>query len=162
MTRTLLSAATLLIAAAPQLVPRTIPQYSYDELFARSDLVVIAEPLRKTRDTPERSTLPYVSPPHRAIGVETEFRAELVLKGRKRDRFVLHHYRERPEPPRKGPDGVERVLVDGLLLVTFDPKKNSEYLLFLVREPDGRFAPTGGQTDVDTVSIWQLSSMDAE
>jgi hypothetical protein len=28
-----------------------------------------------------------------------------------------------------------------------DPSKRNSCLLFLVREPDGRFAPTGGQTD---------------
>jgi hypothetical protein len=40
--------------------------------------------------------------------------------------------------------------MDGALLVFFDPadiSKRSSYLLFLVRERDGRYAPTGGQTD---------------
>jgi hypothetical protein len=40
--------------------------------------------------------------------------------------------------------------MNGPSLVSFDPsdmKQRSSYLLFLIREPDGRFAPTGGQTD---------------
>ena len=46
MKRALLSAAILIVAAAP-LGSRTIPQYPYDELFAKSDFVVIAQPLTK-------------------------------------------------------------------------------------------------------------------
>jgi len=159
MKRRILSATILITVAASPLLARLIPTYDYDDLFARSDFVVIAEPLRKTRDTRERTTLRDVNPPAPVIGVETEFQALLVLKGRKRDHFTLHHYRERPPKPRPG---VELVVVDGLLLVKFDPKKYSKYLLFLICEPDGRFAPTGGQTDVDSVSVWKLSYVDEE
>ena len=31
--------------------------------------------------------------------------------------------------------------------VSFDPAKKRTYLLFLVREPDGRYAPAFGQAD---------------
>jgi hypothetical protein len=148
--------AILVTAVAAPLMARTIPTYDYDDLFAKSDFVVIAEPLQKTHDTAERSTLRDVNPPVPVIGVETEFQSQLVLKGRKRDRFTLHHYREKPQPPPK--PGIEGIIMDGLMLVTFDPKNEKPvYLLFLVHEPDGRFAPTGGQTDVDTISVWQLS-----
>ena len=152
MKRAVLFAAMVMTATAPHLVGLTIPSYSYDELFTRSDFVVIAEPLRKTHDTPERGTLRDVNPPTPVIGVETEFHTALVLKGRKRDRFILHHYRE---PTRKLKDG--EVIIDGLPLVDFDSKNHPVYLLFLVREPDGRFAPTAGQTFVDNVSLWQLA-----
>jgi len=155
MKRALLSLALLITVAAPRLFSRTIPTYTYDQLLAQSDFVVVARPLQKTHDTPERSTLRDVSPPVPVIGVETQFETTWVLKGSKRDRFILHHYRERQLPPKH--PSIETVVLDGLLLVKFDPKGYSEYLLFLVRERDGRFAPAGGQTDVDTVSVWRLS-----
>jgi hypothetical protein len=73
MKRTLFSLTILIIAAAPHLASRLIPTYDYDDLFAKSDFVVVAEPLGKTRDTPERSTLRDVNPPVPVIGVETQF-----------------------------------------------------------------------------------------
>jgi hypothetical protein len=155
MMRSLIFAAALITAAVPRLVAYTVPTYSYDELFARSDFVVIAQPLRKTHDTAERSTLRGVTPPTPVIGVETQFQTALVLKGRKRDRFTLHHYRE---PSLKVKPGFEAVTVDGPLLITFDATDRKRYLLFLVRERDGRFAPTGGQQDVETISVQELSS----
>jgi hypothetical protein len=77
----------------------------------------------------------------KSIGVETVFAVSAVLKGDSTlKQFTLHHYREAK---------VSRTL-DGPSLVRFDPSdisKRSSYLLFLVREPDGRFASIGGQTD---------------
>jgi hypothetical protein len=158
MKRAFFFVAVLMTTAASWLVAMTIPSYRYDELFARSDFVAIAEPLQTTHDTAERSTLRDINPPSPVIGVETEFRAELVLKGHKRDRFILHHYRE--VPPHLKPN---EVIVDGVPLITFDSKKgHTYYLLFLVREPDGRFEPTAGQTFVDGVSIWQLTNANAD
>jgi hypothetical protein len=60
--------------------------------------------------------------------------------------FTLHHYRE----------AQIRNEADGRNLVRFDPSdisKRSSYLLFPVREPDGRFAPFGGQTDLGLRAI---------
>jgi hypothetical protein len=36
-------------------------------------------------------------------------------------------------------------------------RKRSCFLLFLVREPDGRYAPTGGQTDTGDKAINPLT-----
>jgi hypothetical protein len=90
------------------------------------------------------------------MGVETQFQTAWVLKGAKRNRFTLHHYRE---PTRKLKEG--EVIIGRIPLVKFDSKKHVDYLLFLVREPDDRFAPTAGQTFVDGVSIWQLTYANA-
>lgn len=86
----------------------------------------------------------------KSIGVETVFVVSAVLKGdASLKRFTLHHYRE----GRSGDESNGKVLVEelnGPNLVQFDPSdvsKRSSYLLFLVRERDGRFAPIGGQTD---------------
>ncbi|HSS96530.1 MAG TPA: hypothetical protein VLK33_05865, partial [Terriglobales bacterium] len=74
-----------------------------------------------------------------------------VLKGDETiKKFTLHHYRQ-------GNNG--DVAMNGPLLVFFDPSdtsKRNSYLLFLVREPDGRFAPTGGQVDPGYKAINQL------
>jgi len=76
-----------------------------------------------------------------ATGVETRFECLAILKGGAAiEQFVLHHYRETARPTMEA---------DGPQLVTFDPSDHSDYLLFLVREADGRFAPTSGQTDPD-------------
>jgi hypothetical protein len=67
--------------------------WSYQELFTKSDFVIIAKPRAGSRDTTERSTLRDIAVP--VIGVATEFQTLLVLKGRTRERFTLHHYRLR-------------------------------------------------------------------
>jgi hypothetical protein len=127
---------------------------SYEEMFAKSDLVVIAKAASKTTDTKEEGFLSGIwqqemggQPSQiRSIGVETVFAVSAVLKGdADLRRFTLHHYRE--ERFKNESDIVE---LNGLFLVRFDPSdpsKHNSYLLFLVRERDGRFAPIGGQTD---------------
>ena len=142
--------ATIVLLFIPnQLQAREILVPSYQVLLAKSDFVVIANPISKTRDTKERSFLPGIwlqekdgkESRIRSIGVETVFSVLAVLKGDATvKQFTLHHYRE-AQPSRAS---------NGPFLVFFDPSdisKRSSYLLFLVREPDGRFAPTGGQTD---------------
>jgi hypothetical protein len=122
---------------------------SYQELLDKSDLVIIATPITKTTDTKEESFLPNIFNQEKdgtkskvsAVGVETTFKVCAVLKGEKRSQqVVLHHYREASTA--SGFNGPE--------LVFFDPSdinRRGSYLLFLIREPDGRYAPTGGQTD---------------
>src|SRR5207244_74439 len=108
---------------------RLLQDWTYQELFAKSDLVVIAKVLTATHDTNEQSTLLDIAPSEPVIGVTTEFEPLVVLKGQKQDRFVLHHYRRKSSEP----------VVNGPTLVTFNPDDHRTYLLFLVREPDGRF-----------------------
>jgi len=104
-------------------------------------------------------TLQNISPPVPVIGVNTEFKALLVLKGPKRSRFVLHHYREsrKAEP--------NRVVIGGPTLVEFEPPKNGDlfsakrYLLFLVRERDDRFAPVSGQQDPRGISVQEVGGV---
>src|SRR5689334_18897035 len=124
--------AVIVTVTAPRLVALTIPSYEYDDLLARSDLVVVAEPLHNTRDTVERSTLRDVTPPTPVIGVETQFQAAWVIKGARQNRFTLHHYRE----PRRTATKVT-VVIGILPLIKFKADKHVDYLLFLVREPDG-------------------------
>jgi hypothetical protein len=84
------------------------------------------------------------------VGLSTEFQVRLVLKGDKgMNKFVLHHYRLKHEEP----------TINGPQLVVFDSKVWSRpYLLFLLRERDGRYAPVTDQTDPALYSIIQLET----
>jgi hypothetical protein len=148
----------LLFSGLFQSHARLMSVLTYQQLFDRSDLVVIATPVSKTMDTAEKTSLPnvYLLEPEgtkhqvRATGVETSFHVCLVLKGSKDiKQLVLHHYRQ--DPPNKN-------VLNGPMLVSFDPQDQAKYsyIMFLVREEDGRYAPTGGQTDPAYKSVSQL------
>lgn len=148
--RLVLMAATILFCVTlDQSHARLMEVLTYREMLAKSDLVVIATPKSKTTDTWEQAFFPNIVQQDKdgrqskveSIGVETIFVVSAVLKGDETiKKFTLHHYREGSSSP----------TMNGPSLVFFDPSdtsKRNSYLLFLVREPDGRFAPTGGQTD---------------
>ena len=129
---------------------RLMEDWSYQDLFTKSDFVVVAKPVAATRDTKERSALRDIEPAEPVIGVTTEFQTLLVLKGSKRERFTLHHYRRESNV----------AVVNAPALVSFDPvNDHRRYLLFLVHEPDDRFAPVAGQTDPKYISAQELSGM---
>lgn len=144
-----ITVATLFCTALNQSQAREMVVLSYQQMLEKSDLVVIATPKSKTTDTKEQAFLPDIVDQDKdgkqtrikSIGVETVFAVSAVLKGDTTiKQFTLHHYREAQISD----------ALDGPFLVSFDPSnmsKRSSYLLFLVREPDGRFAPVGGQTD---------------
>jgi hypothetical protein len=133
---------------------------TYQELFEKSDFIVIAAPVTKTADTLERTYYPDLAQvnangrqaPVPAIGVETTLEVLAVLKGKSDiKRFVLHHYRSVPS---------SELSFGGASTVSFDPndpKQPREFLLFLVREKDGRYAPYGGQTFPDGESIMSVN-----
>jgi hypothetical protein len=150
--------AILFCAIPNQSQARLMEVLSYQEMLEKSDLVVIATPKSKTTDTKEQAFLPNIVQQDKdgkqskvkSIGVETVFVVSAVLKGDKKvKQFTLHHYREAQSGVSEG----------GPTLVFFDPSDTlhlSSYLLFLVREPDGRYAPTGGQTDPGHKAINEL------
>jgi hypothetical protein len=143
-------AVALSVASGDFVSARLMKDWTWEELFSKSDFVVIAEPISDTHDTDERTNLEGIAPPLPVIGVATDFKTIFVLKGQKLDRFVLHHYRL----PKS-----DVAPINGPALVAFNPKPLDwpAYLLFLVRERDGRFAPVDGQTDPRLFSVKQLS-----
>ncbi len=155
--KTIFAASALLIAASVlcPLNSRSMVLLSYRELFSRSDLVVIATPSGHTADTMEVSVLPGIvrqgwlgrQSQIATIGVETPFKVSVILKGEQSiEQFVLHHYRE----------AVAEESMNGPILLQFDTSqvaKRRSYLIFLIRETDGRYAPTGGQTDPGLNSV---------
>jgi hypothetical protein len=123
---------------------RAVRIWPYQELLEESDLAVIAT-ARATSDTREHIDLPGFVGEH-VIGIDTTFAVSAVLKGDKsQTNIVLHHYRTS--------DGTNIPHVpNGPSFVSFAPGEKPTlvpraYILFLVRETDGRYAPVVGQTD---------------
>ena len=148
MNRTLLiSCLVIAFGAAPDGHARLTKAWRYQEMFDQADLVVIARVVA-TQDTDERSTLVTLN----VVGVITDFRTHLVLKGdRGIKTFQLHHYRL--QNPRD-----EETVANGPNLVSFS-RQGLPCLLFLVKESDGRYAPVTGQEDPALHSVLELGGI---
>jgi hypothetical protein len=115
------------------------------EVFDKADLVVIAQVVT-TEDTDERSTVLT----HSAIGLITEFRTQLILKGENSIKsFQLHYYRLASKSD-------AQTIANGPALIEIPEGKHPTYLLFLIREADGRYAPATDQTDPAAHSVLRL------
>jgi hypothetical protein len=145
--------ASLVIVAGPA-EARLHRGWNYAELMKTADLVVIATP-RATTNTGKLEELPDISEMDAsgkkskvmAERLETELDVTVVMKGAPLDtkgkattKIVLHHARDYP---------ANKPSVNGPGYVLFDPKEKRQYVMFLVREPDGRYAAVSGQTDPD-------------
>jgi hypothetical protein len=139
----------VLIFGLPRLVEARLTEpFSDQQVFGKADLVVIATAL-STTDTDERTALSDVRPPINAIGVTSDFAVCVILKGvQGLKRFQLHHYRTDEE------------FTNGPELVEIPKDKHPTYLLFLIKESDGRYAPVTGQTDPSGSSVFLLRGSD--
>lgn len=146
--RFVLSVACLLVCC-PALLGRFIESWPIKRLFAEADVVIIAA-AERTTDVPV--ALIDDRWPLELAGRETTFEINHVLKG---------------QVPRSGKIGVlyfnfgklrhgakkDEPVIDGPLFVNFrvTPKKvgvsRVEYLIFLRKRPDGRYAPVSGDID---------------
>ncbi|MCC7250233.1 MAG: hypothetical protein IT473_16560 [Lysobacter sp.] len=141
--------ASLLCAIPLVAYPRLIATPDDQDLFDRADAVVIAVPL-VGRDTDERAVLPGIRPDVRVVGVTTELEVKAWLKGAPRTpKIELHHYRLDSEK-------ASQPLLNGPLLLEFHTAESRTYLMYLVREPDGRYAPATGQTDPAGFSVVRI------
>jgi hypothetical protein len=123
---------------------RITRSWTYQQMFDKADLVVIGDALT-TKDTNERTLIEDI----KVIGVTTEFRSALILKGPKTVKaFQLHHYRYEFER--------DEAVVDSPNLVRIGPN-HPAFLLFLVKEADGRYAPVTGQTDPAVISVLRIN-----
>jgi len=129
---------------------RISQSFTYSQLLQKSDLVAIATPVENTKDTKELFELPGLG--IKVIGVESKLRIAAILKGSlSKNEVILHHYRL-PDP--------NKPQFNGPMLASFnvrDVNKRHSLLIFLIKESDGRYAPTGGQTDPFRMSISELS-----
>jgi len=140
--------ASVLVLAATTFVAeaRLISIRTFRELDKMADLIVVAKPL-STKDTAEQTELPHIAPDIHVVGLSSEFEVSLVLKGDKNlKKLVVHHYRLANPDQRMG---------NAPNLASFDSKEPMRYLLFLQREPDGRYAPFD-QVDPAWTSILAL------
>lgn len=118
---------------------------TYQEMESQADLVVIAKPTSTKEMTEGEEVL---GGTWKVIGLSTKFSVHAILKGDKDLKsFVLHHYRI---------NGDSKALINGPNFVHFDPKARYCFLLFLRKEPDGRYAPVAGQIDPAITSIITL------
>ena len=126
---------------------RITASWTFQEMFAKADLVVIAYGI-STRDTDEHTTLNDLEPHVPVVGVTSEFKTSLVLKGpRELERFQLHHYRFASADDQLAANSPDLVRLS---------ERHVPFLMFLVRERDGRYAPVTGQTDSASFSVLEL------
>ncbi len=128
---------------------------SFQEMFDKADIVVVATAI-KTRDTTERKKLIEIDVIHtiapeqlqdEVTGVETEFQTRLMLKGAKDlNKFLLHHYKYT----------IEREEMDTPQFIQIPSKRHGTFLMFLIREKDGRYAPVTGQFDPALLSVFEI------
>ncbi len=140
--------ASFLVLAATTFVAdaRFISIRSFRELDKKADIIVVAKPV-STKDTAEQIDLPHIAPAIPVVGLSSEFEVSLVLKGdNSLKKLVVHHYR---------PANPDQRMMSGPNLAYFDPTESTRYLLFLQREPDGRYAPFD-QVDPAWTSILAL------
>ncbi len=127
---------------------RLMQSWSYQELYDQADLVVVAKP-ESTQPTDEHFILPNIAPDVHVVGLSTHFYIKLVMKGDKTMKALVLHHCRLANPG--------ELMMNGPELAEFDPKGFSNYLLFLHREADGRYAPVSGQTDPILFSILKMA-----
>ena len=178
----LFRAALLLIASTSFVDARVVAWWSYEDLMAKSDLVVIAEPQSATLTADVLEVAGHNSKDYQ--GLDTRFRIAAQLKGEppQKDLTLLHfRYSEsvgaengamfvrfrlqelsfrgemkKETNPGKAPEAPSKV--------SFSLGKPS-YLLFLKRRADGRYEPVTGQYDAvlscrEILAPWALPSSD--
>jgi hypothetical protein len=136
--------------------------WTFDELTAKADFVVIAEPVR-TEDTGVRTVHPGLQPDLPVAELRTTLKILSILKPDTRDKSApaeigLRHYRidvdelrrTHRQPPGAPPPGLMNA---GSSLDFAGPPQ--PYLLFLKRIADGGYEPLSGHT-FPTDSVYRL------
>jgi hypothetical protein len=144
-------ALLLMLSGIPSSAPGSfvVESASYQEMFDKADLIVIAKPV-STAATTERTML--MPGKFHVIGISTDFETRVVFKGDKKVKiFVLHHYK-------LDPDIEKLVIINGPRLVDINLGKDKAFLLFLIKETDGRYAPVSGQIGPWGLSVIELDS----
>ena len=127
---------------------RLIQTWTYQEMFDKADLVVIATPIT-SKVISEKIILPDIFPDVHVVGVETTLSNLVMLKGDKKIKnIILHHYQL---------ENSSELMFSGPFLISFDLTKRTRFILFLKKEADGRYAPVTGQTDPESTSVIRLN-----
>jgi hypothetical protein len=155
-TKVLSTLLLVFVAIGPLAARFLVGGLSFQEMFDKADLVVIASAIN-TKDTTERKKLIDIDViettrpdllQDEVIGVETEFQTRITLKGSKDIRkFLLHHYRlaVEEEPGYGSPN-----------FIRIPSERHGTFLMFLRKEKDGRYAPVTGQFDPAVLSVFEI------
>jgi hypothetical protein len=116
-------------------------------MFDKADFVVVAGIL-STKVSSERNALKDIKPSVNVIGVITDLKSRLILKGSNDvETFQLHHYKFQSEDDKLAANSPDLIDFSG---------QHQTFLLFLVKESDGKYAPVTGQTDPASLSVLEL------
>lgn len=138
--------------AAATVCARPIPAFDYDRLFSMADLVVIASALKTQEADEEENPLG-----GGYVGTNTTFKVRYVLQGKTAARKIdVLHFKSRVKGVMNAPRLTEFVNDKDEAPVLTSPLQAPQYLLFLSRMPDGRYAPVTGQTD-SSISFRKIS-----
>jgi hypothetical protein len=134
----------ILLYAALTTQARILAVWTYESLKTNATLIVIATPVKVTM-TERRGPIGDT----KLVGneIETTFESRTIFKGELRtNTFVLRHFSE-AIPKQFGSDSDPR-------LVSFEPKDQKRYLMFLRKEGEGRYIAVSGQYDpVDSIQL---------
>lgn len=138
----------LVFTVAPVLNARLREAWTFQRMFDKADLVVIARVIA-SKDNGEVMPFPDF-PSLTVIEVLTEFETRIMIKGPKNlTKFRLRHYRYRSEEE-------AFAVANNPQLTKINPGEHPAFLLFLIKERDGRYVPFGGQTDPAALSVLDL------
>ena len=139
----------LLLISTPLSYGRYLPELDYSVLTTRADLIIIGAPTKVTL-TEESEPVKFDDLPHpnatMAKVTKTEFSVQAILKGTPNGKIVLRHHRI-PENVEYGSKDGAVFHFNGPRYLSFDPKKNTCYLMFLRRLPNGEYEAVAGQVD---------------
>src|SRR5690242_10560318 len=113
----------LLLASVAAVATRPVRSWSPDELVKEADEVVIANVQSSTHDARNHT---YTNPKNETwVDVDTDFAVQAVVKGKNVGKgLILRHKRYFSAKANIS-------VVDGPAFITFSPKANTSYLLFL-------------------------------
>jgi hypothetical protein len=157
---TMLLTCGLVLGATPDAPAQIGYLWTYDELWQKADVVVVAKCIA-TLDTGRQASHPALSPALPVVEMRTTFRVEATFRADAQTGVgvdvTLRHYqldmerwrKEHPPEPGKPPPGV---LNTGSQLAVLEGRS---YLLFLKRSVDGVYEPLSGHT-FPTNSVYLL------
>jgi hypothetical protein len=141
-----LTGAALIVLSLPSvLFAQTGSPWLDQQVLKKADLIAIAKVIT-TKDTTEQAELKNFTPAVHLSGVETEFETCYVIKGSK----DIHKFRLRYFKPD------QMIEIGPLFQIEIPRNKQPTYLLFLIKESDGRYAPVTGQTEIPGLSTSRL------
>ena len=138
--------AALLLGSPTPSSGYLMAKLTYEDLFKRADIVVIATPLKSMESKTELAVDQPEKVKKQIVTIDTEFKVAYTLKGElEGDTFHLLHLNKKPSPPRR-PEDPPKIMsfgAVGTFFVHFEEKgnKGKSYMLFLKRNDAGYLIP---------------------